>query len=351
MSLDATVTVRRGAFTLDVDLTFQTGEIVAVLGPNGSGKSTLLRCLAGLTPIDSGRITLDDAVLDDPADEVLVAVEDRPVGFVFQDYLLFDHLSVIENVAFGLRARGIPKAEARLVAADLLERVALADRADASPRALSGGQAQRVALARALATRPAMLLLDEPLAALDAGTRIDVRRTLRHQLETFDGVRILVTHDPIDAYALADRVIVLDHGAVVQEGTISDVTAHPRSAYVADLVGTNLISGVIEGGVLHTPAGAAVVVADALDGDAFAVVRPQSITLSTDPDPHTSARNSWRGRIVDVAPLGDRVRVGIDGDLPLTAEVTMAALDALTLRVGDEIHATVKATDVATYPR
>ena len=201
-----------GTFRLDVELTTKSGETVAVLGPNGSGKTTLFRCLAGLLPIDGGRIELDGEPLDDPAHDVFVRPERRPVAVVFQDYLLFPNLTALENVAFGLRARGVAKAEARARATAWLERVGLADHAHHRPRALSGGQAQRVALARALATEPRLLLLDEPLAALDAGTRGDVRRDLRRHLATFDGVRLLVTHDPVDAYALADRVVILEAG-------------------------------------------------------------------------------------------------------------------------------------------
>ena len=179
----------------------------------------MLRCLAGLVPIDDGRIELDGTVVDDPGADVFVEPEHRPIGFVFQDYLLFDHLSVLENVAYGLRARGVAKA-GRSASAPGSGSTGWASPSTASqrPAALSGGQAQRVALARALATDPRLLLLDEPLAALDVGTRAAVRRDLRHHLETFDGMRLIVTHDPVDAYALADRVIVLEAGRVVQSG-------------------------------------------------------------------------------------------------------------------------------------
>jgi molybdate transport system ATP-binding protein len=215
---------------------------------------------------------------------------------------------------------------------------------------LSGGQAQRVALARALATDPRLLLLDEPLAALDAGTRSGVRHDLRRHLDSFDGMRILVTHDPVDAYALADRVAILDAGRVVQIGTIAEVTAHPRSRYVADLVGTNLVVGTVTDGVLTTDAGARVVIADAPPGRSFAIIRPQAIALLRDEPVGSSARNVWSGTVGDIDRLGDRVRVGIVGALPLTAEITAAALEAMQLRPGDETHALVKATDIEAYP-
>ena len=350
MTLSAQMRLRLGTLDLDADLDVKAGELLALLGPNGAGKSTVLRCLAGLAPIDTGRVTLDDTVLDDPTAGTFVEPEERPIGFVFQHYLLFEHLSVLENVAYGLRARKTPKADARRVAREWLDRVGLAEYADQRPRALSGGQAQRAALARALATNPRLLLLDEPLGALDAGTRSSVRRDLRHHLETFDGMRILVTHDPVDAYALADRVAILDAGRIVQVGTLAEVTAHPRSRYVADLVGVNLVAGNVINGVLTTGAGAHVVIADALPGLSFAVIRPHSIALVRQPTAGSSARNTWTGTIEDIDRLGDRVRIGIDGQLPLTAEITVAALEALQLRPGDGIHASVKATDIEVYP-
>ena len=348
-ALAADVQVRVGDFELDAAIAVEPGEVLAVLGPNGSGKTTLLRTIAGLVPVESGRISIDGTVLDDPSVSVFVPPEARPIGVVFQSYLLFDHLSARDNVAFGLRARGVGKAEARRRASEWLDRVGLADRSHSRPRQLSGGQAQRVALARALAVDPRILLLDEPLAALDAGTRRQVRRDLRHHLDGFDGVRLLVTHDPVDAYALADRIAILDHGRLVQTGTIGEITAHPRSRYVAELVGTNLVTGTLDGEGLTTATGVRIAVVADFTGPAFAVVRPQSITLSrTVAD--TSARNTFAGTVDDIDRLGDRVRVGIAGPLHLTAEITARALDTLALRPGDTVHAAIKATDIDTYP-
>ncbi|HUF97371.1 MAG TPA: ABC transporter ATP-binding protein [Ilumatobacter sp.] len=353
MTLSAQIGLQLGALDLQVDFEVQPGELLALLGPNGAGKSTVLRCLAGLAPIDSGEIRIDGTIVDNPVTDTLVEPEDRSVGFVFQNYLLFEHLSVLENVAFGLRARRTPKvskAKARSVANDWLGRVGLADYAHQRPGTLSGGQAQRAALARCLATNPRLLLLDEPLAALDAGTRATVRRDLRRFLETFDGMRVLVTHDPVDAYALADRVAILDAGRIVQIGTLAEVTAHPRSRYVADLVGVNLVAGTVAGGVLSTASGATVVIADAPDGPSFAMIRPHSVALARVPADGSSTRNAWRGVIVDIDRLGDRVRVGMAGQLPLTAEITTGALDALALQPGEDIVASVKATDIEVYP-
>ena len=348
-ALSADVRVQLGAFELDVAVDVSPGEVLAVLGPNGSGKSTLLRAIAGLVPIDGGRISIGEVVLDDPVAGTFVPPEHRPIGVVFQDYLLFDHLTALDNVAFGLRSRGTPKGEARRAAAAWLDRVGIGDHARSRPRALSGGQAQRVALARALAVDPQILLLDEPLAALDAGTRRQVRRDLRHDLDGFDGVRVLVTHDPVDVYALADRVAILDHGRLVQCGTIGEITAHPRSRYVAELVGTNLVSGTLDGDGLVTATGVRIAVLADFTGPALAVVRPQSITLSrTVAD--TSARNTFAGTVDDIDRIGDRVRVGVAGPLHLTAEITAGALDTLALRPGDIVHAAIKATDIDTYP-
>jgi molybdate transport system ATP-binding protein len=354
VSLHADVGVDLGAFSLDVSLTVAPGETLAVLGPNGSGKTTLLRTLAGLVALDRGRISIGDGatetVLDDTVTGRFVPPEDRSVGMVFQQYLLFEHMTALDNVAFGLRARGMPTAEARRRAGDWLDRVGLADHALHRPHQLSGGQAQRVALARALAVEPVMLLLDEPLAALDVSTRRQVRRDLRDHLDGFDGVRVLVTHDPLDAYALADRVAIIDDGALVQAGTIAEITAHPRSRYVADLIGTNLIVGTLTADGLVTTDGVTIAVVTDLTGPAFAVIRPQSVTLSRDTSA-TSARNTITGRVDGIDRLGDRVRVSVDGPLRLVAEITANALDAMDLRPGDTVHAAVKAVDIETYPR
>jgi molybdate transport system ATP-binding protein len=204
-------------------------------------------------------------------------------------------------------------------------------------------------LARALATEPRLLLLDEPLAALDAGTRTNVRRDLRRHLETVEGVRLLVTHDPVDAYALADRLVILEAGRVAQSGTISAVTTRPRSHYIADLVGVNLFSGEGHDGEITTIAGGRLVPADAVTGPTFAVIEPHAVALYLAP-PEGTPRNVWPGTITDVDRRTDRVRVRIDGPVPLVAEITPGALDALHFRPGDRVWAAVKATEITTYP-
>ncbi len=350
MSLVARIGVGLGGFELAAELHLVPGEVVALLGPNGAGKSTVLRCLAGLLPLDDGQIELDGVVMDDPERDLFVEAEDRPIGVVFQEYLLFAHLSVRENVAFGVRAHGVRAASARRTADEWLERMGLGGFGSRFPRELSGGQAQRVALARALATEPRLLLLDEPLAALDAGTRSHVRRDLRQHLSTFAGMRVLVTHDPVDAFSLADRVVVLESGQIVQAGTMTDVTAHPRSRYIADLVGMNLIAGVGADGGFVADGGAVVVAADRVPaGRAFAAVRPQAVALHRQP-PEGSPRNSWQCIVIDVDHRADRVRVQLAGPISLVAEITPAAMISLDVRPGEQMWAAAKATEVTVYP-
>jgi molybdate transport system ATP-binding protein len=349
MSLQARVDLTLGQLRLDVEVAVASGELVVLLGPNGAGKTTLLRALAGLVALDGGRVVLDGAVLEDTGARVRVATERRPIGFVFQDYLLFPHLSALENVAFGLRARGVPRAEARRRAAAWLERVGLADHNGARPRALSGGQAQRVALARAMVTDPRLLLLDEPLAALDAATRSEVRRDLRRHLASFDGTRLLVTHDPLEAMTIGDRLVVVEHGRITQTGTAAEVSAQPRSRYVAELVGVNLYKGNAAGHAIQLGSGATLVAADDHHGEVFAAVHPHAVALHRR-RPEGTPRNVWPGTAESLEVAGDRVRVRITGQVPIVAEVTPAAAAELQLGDGGPVWAAVKATEVTVYP-
>lgn len=338
-----------GSFELDVDLKVEPGEVVAVLGPNGAGKTSILRGLAGLLPLDAGRVALDGVVLEEPAASVFLPSERRPIGMVFQDYLLFPHLTVVDNIAFGLRSRGTPRPAATATARQWLERVGLAAEAERKPGSLSGGQAQRVALARALATNPALLLLDEPMAALDASTRVELRRDLRRHLESFRGVRLLVTHDPVEAMAMADRLVILEHGRVLQSGTPAEVTQRPRSRYVADLVGVNLFRGRASNNVITIAGGGSLMATGATDGEVFAVVHPRTVALyRTRPD--GTPRNVWEGRAVDLDFEGDRVRVRLEGTPAIVAEVTPAAVRELSLDRGDPVWVAVKATEINVYP-
>ncbi|MBN2621865.1 MAG: ATP-binding cassette domain-containing protein [Acidimicrobiales bacterium] len=362
--LRADIGVQLGDLDLAAAIDAGDGEVVALLGPNGAGKTTVLRVVAGLQPLDRGRVELGGRVLDDPATGTFVPPAGRPVGVVFQDHLLFPHMSALDNVAFGLRARGVGKVDARSRAARWLDRVGLADRADARPGALSGGQSQRVAVARALATEPQVLLLDEPLAAVDARTRVHMRAELRRHLTTFAGVRLLVTHDPVDALVLADRLVVIEAGRVTQHGTTSEVARRPRSRYVAQLVGLNLLHGTAVGEHdVRLSSGGHLVVADPLPaGEVAVAVRPQAVTVHRR-RPEGSARNAWEARVVDLEADHDRVRVQLAGPVAaapatgpgdpavLVAEVTPGAVAELGLAPGAAVWATVKAVDLAVYER
>jgi molybdate transport system ATP-binding protein len=348
VSLEAEIRADVGGFALDLQLSVALRELVAILGPNGAGKTSTLRVLAGLTPLSAGRVTLDGVVLEDPNHGVRIASERRPIGMVFQDYLLFPHLSVLENVAFGLRSRGHRRPAALEVARHWLERVGLDAYAGRKPGSLSGGQAQRVALARALATSPALLLMDEPMAALDASTRVELHRELRRQLESFNGVRLVVTHDPLEAMAIADRLVILEQGRVLQSGSPSEVAQRPRSRYVADLVGVNLYRGRAHDNVIALSGGGALTVAEGAEGDVFAVVHPRTVALYRS-RPDGTPRNLWEGRASNLDLQGDRVRVRLEGSPAIVAEVTPAAVRDLGLDRGDTVWISVKATEVLVY--
>ena len=353
--LRAAVQVRQGSFVLDASVHAAAGEIVAVLGPNGAGKSTLLRAIAGLQAIASGRVELDGVVLDDIAADgasanTCMSPAQRNIGVVFQEHRLFPHLRAVDNVAFGLRARGVPRSEARASATQWLSRMGLADLAHRRPAALSGGQAQRVALARALACGPRLLLLDEPLAALDVQTRAEVQGELRVHLANFAGPTLLVTHDPIEALLLARRIVVLEDGHVVQEGTAAEIAGRPVTPYVARLVGMNLYAGRARDGVVALDSGGRLVVPDAADGRVLVSVRPSAFTVHTE-EPHaSSARNVLTGTVESMAPLADRIRLSVAGEVPALVDVTAPAVAELDLVPGRRVWLATKATDLASYP-
>jgi molybdate transport system ATP-binding protein len=339
--LAARVVVERAAFRLDVDLGVPAGSVTAVVGPNGAGKSTLLRALAGLVPLTAGRVALDGRVLERAGDAggaepaVRIPAEGRGIGVVFQDHLLFPHLSALANVAFGPRAHGVARADAEHRARALLDRLGIAHLADRRPARLSGGQSQRVALARALVLEPPLLLLDEPMAALDAGTRLDVRDLLAEELRRFGGAAVLVTHDPVDALALADRIHVIEGGLQVQEGAPAEVAARPATAYVARLVGMNRVEG-----------------RDAAGRPAVLVAAPADVTLARGPDAGTdhAAHVELTGVARRVEAAAGRIRVTLRlvaplaGDLiphegaEVTAELDAAAFAALRPAAGERLR-------------
>ena len=349
--LDCRVGLHLGALRLDAHLVARPGELVVLVGPNGAGKTTLLRVLAGLVALDSGRVTLDDVVLDEPGTNSFVPAERRGVGVVFQHGLLFEHLDVVANVAFGLRARGAGRRDARRSADAWLTRLGVGELARARPSQLSGGQAQRVALARALAFEPRLLLLDEPFSALDATTRVEIRRIIAAHLAGIAAPKILVTHDPIEALALADTVVVLEAGRVTQSGSPDDVRRAPRSRYVADLLGVNLLRGTLRDDTVALDTGTTFVVAarDVAHGPVIVTVHPRAILLSTQ-RPQTSARNSWPATIADLDDDGDRVRIRLAPPLDVVVEITTAARHALALAPGTPVWASCKATELVVQP-
>ncbi len=329
------LSLRHALRSFALELTLDVGaETVALVGPSGAGKSTVLRAIAGLVRPDAGRIALGDRVWLDTAAGTSVPPERRSVGLVFQEYALFPHMTVRANVAFG----GSARVDA------LLEQLGIAELAGARPAEISGGERQRVALARALARDPGVLLLDEPLSALDAHTRAAVRAELRELLAELRLPVLLVTHDFEDASTLADRIGVLVEGRVLQVGSAADLIAAPADAFVASFTGANVLHGVARtGGGLTEVAldgGGRIWTTDAGEGPVALAVYPWDVSIGRE-TPDDSAVNHVRAPISSVVALGNRVRVRVG---PVTAEVTARSAERLGLREGDVVVATFKAT-------
>jgi molybdate transport system ATP-binding protein len=337
---------RSNGFSLDVDLSIEPGLTVALLGPNGAGKSTTVSAIAGLLPIDRGRIQLGEEVLDDPGEGRFVPPERRRIGVVFQDFLLFPHLTVLENIAFGLRSRGVRRSRAIESAREWMERLDITGLEGQLPGDLSGGQAQRVALARALVAEPDLLLLDEPLSALDVTTRAQQRRVLARHLHNFDGPRLLITHDPMEAFLLADVVCLIEDGVITQLGTADEIRLRPKTKYAADLAGSNLISGQADDGRVDVGAFSLTIADHDVTGPVLLTVHPTAISVHRG-RPEGSQRNAWRTSVEVVEILGDRVRLLTGVPLPLAVEVTREAMEALALQAGSAIWVAVKATEIA----
>jgi molybdate transport system ATP-binding protein len=371
-------------FCLKVSFSAEIGKTTILLGESGAGKSTVLHHIAGLSHPQRGHISLDGVVYFDRDQRLVVPPQERPFGYVFQDYVLFPHLNVFENVAFGLRAQHLPRALIAQRVGEALEQVHLVGFDRRLPSQLSGGQQQRVAIARALALRPQLLLLDEPLAALDVHTRREVRQQLYHLLAEIRLTTVMVTHHYLEALLFGHSILVLDYGRIIQQGHPRTLLQQPRSSYVAELVGTNFFHGRIvrrETSALCTvqltgqqeqslEIQATVGEQEqaeprlAVGEEAFVVVDPRSITLHTvAPDLHTSARNSFRGNIVHMLQMGatpdtsasaddGRVRVSIllePSMYPLTAEITSVSATQMGLSGGQPIYATFKATAARAY--
>jgi molybdate transport system ATP-binding protein len=355
--LRATLQHRLGEFALDCALEAADRTTLVVVGESGSGKSSLLRYLAGLLRPESGTLSLDGEIWCDTARGRWVPAPHRRLGYVPQDYALFPHLSAADNIAFGLRAAGLGRTAVRERVEAMLARFDLVKLAGRRPGQLSGGQEQRVALARALALEPVLLLLDEPLSALDVETRHSVRTELKRTLQGLPCITVFVTHAPMEALLFGDRIAVMEHGRVVQAGDRLSLLKEPRSRYVATLLGLNLLPGkVVSRGpgqevAIETPRG----VVHAIDGGTsdqlFVVVSPEQVTLSLEP-PGGSARNVFAGTVAEILPeppYGERVRVVLGPAPVFVAEVTAQAVSLLGLAVGRQVHAAFKATSVTAY--
>ncbi|MCF6388994.1 ATP-binding cassette domain-containing protein [Mycobacterium sp. MBM] len=344
---------RRGT---DLDVTVADGGVLAVLGPNGAGKSTLLSLIAGLLKPDAGRIAVGATVLTDTDAGTFVPPHARGVAMLSQQAMLFPHMSVAANVGYAPRCRGLSRGAAREAARHWMDTVGVTDLAGRKPAQLSGGQAQRVALARALAAEPRLLLLDEPMASLDVTAAPAMRRLLREVLTDTGRTAIIVTHDLLDALAIADTMIVLDRGRVVESGTVREVLTTPRSEFAAAIAGVNLVPGTITApGILRTPWGAAISGVSELPAGASAIAlfRPAAVAVHLSA-PHGSPRTVIEVRITELDIHGAAVRVrGVDPHderTVLAADITAAAAAELDLVPGGHVFFVVKTQEVQIHP-
>jgi molybdenum ABC transporter ATP-binding protein len=337
-----------GGIELNVAFEVAAGRCLALAGPSGAGKSTILRLVAGVLRPHRGRITCGDDIWVDTSDGAWMPPERRRCGYVFQDYALFPHLSAWRNVAYGLRST--PTRERKATALALLDQLGLADRADAKPATLSGGEQQRVALARALAPGPAVLLLDEPLSALDARTRASATRQLTATLRSLELPVVLVTHEFGEAALLGDEIGIIDHGTIIQRGSASELASTPTSAFVADFTGAVVLTGTVrtdpgELTIVDLDGGGVACTTDPGAGRVALSVYPWEITITSGhAAPDESAQNRLSVQITSVTTVGNRVRLGLSGGQPLVAEVTGKAIEDLHLAVGSQVLATWKAT-------
>ncbi len=346
--LQAEFRVELREIAVELALEVQAGRCLALVGPSGAGKSTALRAIAGLHRPDEGLIELGDQAWFDSREGLDVAPEGRGCGYLFQDYALFPHLSAWRNVAFGIRARD--RAEVRGRAQAELESFGVGDLAEVAPARLSGGERQRVALARALAPRPRLLLLDEPLSALDARTRAAAGRKLATTLAELDVPSVLVTHDFAEAATLADEIAVIDAGRLVQRGSASELSGNPASAFVADFAGASVLRGIAapgDAGLTHVELerGGTIASTEDATGAVAVAVYPWEVTLEPLAFEHeTSALNRLVAEVVSVTEIGNRVRVSLTTPQPLVAEVTAESAARLGLVAGVRVAATFKAT-------
>lgn len=350
---------------LDVEFSVSAGEVLAVLGPNGAGKSTVLHVIAGLLRPDHGLVRMGDRVLTDTATGTSVATHDRRVGLLLQDALLFPHMSVAANVAFGPHSRRARLRRARTRETDTalhwLREVDAERFADRKPGQLSGGQAQRVAIARALAAQPDVLLLDEPLAGLDVAAAAAIRAVLRRVIARIGCAAVLVTHDLLDVFTLAERVLVLESGRIAEIGSVPDVLTAPRSHFAARIAGINLVNGTVDrDGSLHADSGDRWYAAPPVSGErcspgqhAIAVFPPTAVAVYRE-QPHGSPRNTVQVTVAEMDVRGPAVLVRgaqqPDGAPGVAAEITVDAASELQLAPGDRVWFSVKAHEVALHP-
>ncbi|MCO5315913.1 MAG: ABC transporter ATP-binding protein [Solirubrobacterales bacterium] len=371
LSIEATLA--RGGFRAEVVLDLPGGGALALLGPNGAGKSTVLRAVAGLDPIVAGTIRIGGRTVADPDRGIGISAGKRGVGYVFQDYRLFPHLDVLDNVAFGIRATGASRKASRRRAGEVLERAGLERFSSAQPGDLSGGESQQVAVARALASGPHLLLLDEPLAALDVENRADMREHLKRVIANFDATVLLVTHDPGDALAVTDRIAIIEAGRVVQRGTGRELSAAPATAWVARLVGRTGISGEVPAGAVVEPGGVVVFRTAAgpmrgravglLPGDpfppgpVFASFNPAAVRIGDPGTPggHAALPNFWPAATVSVVePDLGRTMFELDLEPDAVGSTTVRAATsperASQLRPGDRIKVEIPPDTIQITP-
>ncbi|MEA2506575.1 MAG: molybdate transport system ATP-binding protein [Actinomycetota bacterium] len=348
--LEADVALPRQQFHIDIDICAEQGHVLAIVGPNGAGKSTLVQALSGLLALESGKVVVGGTVWEDPASRLRLAPQRRSIGVMFQDLALFGKMTALENVAYGLRSTPMKKSDAMVAARRTLQRLDADDLADVRAGELSGGQAQKVALARAFAAKPDLLLLDEPTSKLDVTDQRETRQTLSTALFDYPGTALLVTHQPMEALALAQQIVVVEEGRVTQRGASNELQLQPRTPYVAEFVGVNLLEG--RGSVDHVrlTGGASVAVVGAPSGDVLVAIHPTAVALHRTP-PEGTPRNVWRLDVAEVNLEGERVRVRLTGEVTLVAEITRSAAAQLQIEAKGPVWASTKATQVRTYPR
>jgi len=339
-------------FELRIAFTVRAGETLVIIGPSGSGKTSILAQIAGLFDPDEGRIAVGDRVLFDAARRLSVPPEQRHLGYVLQEYALFPHMTVLKNIEYGMEARGMGRDDITRRGAETMRMLGITHLAGVRPTRISGGERQRVALARAIAAGGEALLLDEPLAALDAQIRQNARGDLRRVIRSVGVAAVFVTHDYVDALAFGDQICVLDRGEVVQMGAQEDLLLRPKARFVAEFMGVNFLHGTAQppkDGVskVLVPGGEVSAILDE-PGEVFLAFSPADVTLSSKP-PAGSAQNVFPARVTALLQLGGRIRIDLDAGFPLVAELTPDSVARLHLEIGSQVYASFKATAIEAY--